>query len=77
MSWLEKARKKKQDMQDQLQRGREVTEQMKADKLRRKGKHLSMYEPGTIRYGLAHKQSPLDLMEDARQRRKRKREEKR
>jgi len=57
-----------------MQRGRVVTEQMKADKLRRKGKRMSMYEPGTIRYGLAHKQNPLELMEDAKQRRKYKRE---
>ena len=57
-----------------MQRGRVVTQQMKADKLRRKGKRMSMYEPGTIRYALAHKQNPLDLMEEAKQRRKNKRE---
>jgi len=62
---LERLKKKKKDIADQMQRGRVVTEQMKADKLRRKGKRMSMYEPGTIRYGLAHKQNPLELMEDA------------
>ena len=75
MKALDKLKKKKKKMQDQMQRGRVVTEQMKADKLRRKGKQRSMYEPGTIRYGLAHKQSPLELMEDAKRRRKQKREE--
>ena len=75
MKALEKLKKKKKKMQEQLQRGRVVTEQMKADKLRRKGKRMSMYEPGTVRYGLAHKQGPFELMEDAKQRRKQKREE--
>jgi len=76
MSWIEKIKKKKKELSDQMQRGREVTEQMKAERLRKKGKRMSRYEPGTIRYGIAHKQSPIELMGDAYQRRKEKREEK-
>lgn len=75
MKTLERLKKKKKEIQEQMQRGRVVTEQMKAEKLRRKGKRMGMYEPGTIRYGIAHKQNPLELMEEARQRRKEKREE--
>ena len=74
MNWLDKLKKKKQKMQEQMQRGRIVTEQMKADKLRKKGKRISIYEPGTIRFALIHRQSPSELMEDVKCRRKEKRE---
>ena len=75
MSWLEKFRKKKKELRDQYNRGKEVTLQMKAEKLRRKGKTFSSIEPGTIRYGFAHKQNPLDMMKDAKCRRQQKRKE--
>ena len=75
MSIVERLKKKKQKLKDQYQRGKEVTEQMKAERLRRKGKKMSSITPGTIRYGLANRQSPLDLMEDVKRRRKEKREE--
>lgn len=68
-SWIQARR-------EEIRRGKIVTEQMKADKLRRKGNRLASLEPGTIRYGLIHKQHPLELMEEAKQRRKNKREEK-
>ena len=61
-------------MQDQIQRGREVTEQMKADKYRRKCERIKYLEPGTIRYGLVHRQGVMDLMKDAYERRKSKRD---
>jgi len=74
MSLMKKLKAKKQKMQEQMHRGRIVTEQMKADKLRKKGKRLSILEPGTIRFALAHRQSPFELMEDVKRRRKEKRE---
>lgn len=62
-------------MQEQMQRGRVVTEQMKAERLRKKANKISYCEPGTIRYALLHRQHPLELMEEAKRRRKEKREE--
>ena len=61
---------------EQLQRGVEVTRQMKAEKLRKKYEKISNYEPGTFRYGLAHKQKTLDFMRDCYEKRKEKRKEK-
>ena len=75
MSVLEKMKKKKKELSDQMQRGREVTEQMKAEKLRKKGKKIASLEPGTFRYGIMHKQGMLEFMEDVKRRRKEKREE--
>lgn len=60
-------------MLDQMNRGRVVTEQKRAERMRKKSEKAKYYEPGTIRYGLAHKQNPLDLMKDVKQRRKEKR----
>lgn len=60
----------------EIERGKKVTAQMKAEKMRRKINKRTMYEPGTIRYALTHRQSPLELMEDAKRRRKEKRDEK-
>lgn len=73
MGLLDKLKKKKKEMQDQMQRGREVTEQKRADRLRKKGEKARYYEPGTIRYGLVHKQNPLDLMKDVKRRREERR----
>jgi len=75
MSVLEKMKKKKQELSEQMQRGREVTEQMKAEKMRKRANKRAMYEPGTFRYGLTHKQGMLEFMEDVKRRRKEKREE--
>ena len=63
-------------MQQLKEKGIIKTEQMKAEKLRKKDKQKTMYEPGTIRYGLAHKQNPIDMMGDMKRRRERKRDEK-
>jgi predicted nuclease with TOPRIM domain len=64
--WKEKLQKKKEELQAQMQRGREKTEQMKAEKMRK----AKSYKPGTFRYGLHHKQNPLDFMKDVKERRK-------
>ena len=76
MSWKDKLLDKKKKLQEQYNRGKEVTLQMKAEKLRKRGKTMSSITPGTIRYGIAHKQNPLDLMKDAKCRRERRRKEK-
>ena len=73
MSLLERLKEKKKKMTDQMQRGRVVTEQKRAAKLRKKSDKVSYREPGTIGYGLLHKQNPLDLMKDVKQRREEKR----
>ena len=62
-------------LRKQYQRGKEVTLQKRAEKLRKKGKTFASIEPGTIRYGIANKQNPLDMMKDAKCRREQKREE--
>lgn len=61
-------------MQDQIQRGRVVTEQMKAEKVRKKLKKVKLYEPGTFRFGLHYRQNIGSFMKDVKERRKRKRE---
>ena len=76
MSLLERLQKKKQSMQKQIQRGREVTEQLRADKLRKKKEKAKSFEPGTFRYGLHHRQSIGGFMEDVKERRKNKRNQK-
>ena len=63
-------------MQQQIQRGKEVTEQIRAEKLRKKKQKMKLVEPGTIRYGLHYKQSVGDFMKDAYERRKQKRHDK-
>lgn len=75
MSLLEKAKKKKKELSEQMQRGRIVTEQMKAERMRKRANKKAMYEPGTLRYGLTHKQNPIELMQESYERRKSKREE--
>ena len=76
MSLLERLQNKKKRMQMQIQRGRERTEQMKAEKTRRKIKRQQNLEVGTIRYGLAHRQSIGSFTRDAYTRRKMRRKEK-
>ena len=71
---LERMRDKKQSMQDRIQRGRVVTEQMKAEKDRKKQSHAKLYEPGTFRYGLHYHQGVGVFMKDVKERRKQKRE---
>ena len=69
---LEKLERKKLELQQQMQKGREVTEQMKADKIRKKHEKSKHFEPGTFRYGLFHRQGVLDFMKDVKERREQK-----
>ena len=72
---LEKMQEKRQKMKDQIQRGRVVTEQMKAEKQRKKLSKVKYLEPGTFRFGLHYRQGVSGFMKDVKERRKRKREE--
>lgn len=76
MSLKDKLERKKQELKDRMQRGREVTEQMKAERMRKKQDKTKYLQPGTFRYGLHHRQSITGFMEDVKERRRQKREEK-
>ena len=76
MSWVDKLKKKKQSLKDQYNRGKVVTEQIRADKLRKRKQKMGALEPGMVRYGLTVKQHPVDFMKDSLERRQRKRKEK-
>lgn len=76
MSWKERLIKKKQDLKEQYQRGKVVTEQIRADKLRRKKQKMGNYKPGMFRYAFTVRQHPVDFMKDNLEERKRKRKEK-
>ena len=56
-----------------LRKGIEVTEQMRAEKIRKKNINSV---PGTIRYGLINKQDPVSFMKDCYARRKNQRQQK-
>ena len=65
--------------QMQIQRGRKITEQMKAERLRKKQNSLVDAKPGsitTIRRGLFTRANPLDLMKEEYARRKYERDNK-
>lgn len=79
MSLLNKLKEKKQKMQAQMDRGRKVTEQMKADKQRKKLRKAMDRKPGAtkaISDGLVLKKSPLEVMKDEYSRRKYERKQK-
>ena len=62
-----------------IQKGKEVTQQMKADKLRKKMNKLADAKPGavtTMRKGIMTKQSPIDVMKEEHSRRKYERNQK-
>ena len=62
-----------------IQKGKEVTLQMKAEKLRKKMNKLQDAKPGTVttmRKGIMTKQSPIDVMKEEYGRRKYEREQK-
>jgi hypothetical protein len=67
---------KKIEINAQINTGKVKTEQMKADKLREKKEKMKYLQPGTIRYGLAFKQGPMDVMKAAYEKRKFDREQK-
>jgi len=79
MKALEKLKAKKKSMQEQMQRGRVVTEQMRAEKLRKKiNKRINM-KPGArqaISHGLALRSSPMSVMKGELHRRRSEREQK-
>lgn len=65
--------------QAKIEKGKEVTQQMKAEKLRKKMNKLADTKPGavtTMRKGIMAKQSPIDVMKEEYSRRKYKREKK-
>ena len=61
---------------EQLERGKQVTLQMKDERLRKKYEKSKYYEPGTFRYGLVHKQNTWEFMHDVKKRREDKRKNK-
>ena len=79
MKALERLKAKKKSMLDQMQRGRVVTEQMRAERLRKKiNKRIDM-KPGVrqaIVHGLAMKKHPMDVMKGELSRRRFEREQK-
>jgi len=69
----ERLKKKKQKMLDQMQRGREVTEQMKAEKKRKKIHKFKHMKPGAkraITEGLILRKNPMSVMREEYDRRK-------
>ena len=75
----EKLRKKKKDLQAQYHRGIEVTEQMRAEKLRKKINKVVNLKPGARRAmheGLMARKSPVDVMKEEYSRRKYERKQK-
>jgi len=60
----------------ELQRGIEITQQQKAEKQRKKLRKAMESKPGSIRYGLATKQSPSEFMKELYEIKKQAREEK-
>lgn len=79
MGLKEKLEEKKRKMQLQIQRGRERTEQMKAEKLRKKSDNLLHMKPGArqaIVSGMMLRKSPLDVMKEEYSRRRYVREQK-
>jgi len=73
MSFKKKLRKYVQKKQDQIQRGREISMQMKDEQLRKKEKQYQHMKPGAkkaILDGLKTKSSPLDVMKQEYERRK-------
>ena len=69
-----KLEKKRESMKAQIQRGRMVTEQMRADKLRKKRRKVLDGKPGAVntmrRHLLMQTRNPLDVMRDEWSRRK-------
>ena len=79
MKLLTKLKEKKDKLKKDYDRGTEVTQQMKADKIRKKMKKAKDNKPGAIKAiseGMAFKKSPLDVMKEEYERRKYEREQK-
>jgi len=79
MKTLERLKAKKKSMQEQMQRGRVVTEQMRAERKRKKINKLINMKPGArkaISDGIVLRKSPLDVMREEYDRRRFEREQK-
>lgn len=79
MSLRDRLEKKKQQMLEQIQRGKERTEQQRAEKLRKKHERITTMKPGArkaITEGLAMKKKPWEVARDEYERRKQARKEK-
>jgi len=76
MKFTEKLSKFIEDKQKKIQKGINVSEQLKAERQRKKKEEAKILGPGTFRYGLVYKQNPLDFMKDVYDRRKEKRNQK-
>lgn len=74
MSLKEKMQRYILSKKQQMQRGIEVTQQMKAERMRRKIQNARHLQPGTMKYGLFHRQNPLEFMTEAYDVRKKKRD---
>ena len=79
MKILERLKAKKKSMQERMQRGRVVTEQMRAERLRKRVDKRVDMKPGVrqaIVHGIALKKSPMDVMREEYSRRRFEREQK-
>ena len=79
MKTLERLKEKKRKMQAQMKKGLEVTEQMRAEKKRKKLNKLVHMKPGArqaIVHGMMAKKTPMEVMREEYDRRKSEREKK-
>jgi len=77
---LEKLQKKKTKMQKQIQKGREITEQQRAEKLRKRQRKIQNRKPGAVKAiseGLLNRSKVTEVMRKEYDRRKYEREIKR
>ena len=80
MKLMEKLNAKRSKMQKQMRKGMEVTEQMKAEKKRKRLNKMVNMKPGAkqaIVHGIAMKKKPLEVMREELDRRRFEREQKR
>lgn len=67
MKILEKMKKKQIEMQQKVQKGRMISEQERAERIRKKKKQIKDMKPGavkTIREGLMYRKSVLQVMKE-------------
>ena len=67
MKLLDKLKKKQIEMQQKVQKGREISEQERAEKLRHKKKQIKDMKPGAvkaIREGLLYRKGVLQVMKE-------------
>jgi len=76
MNLRERFEKKKKRLDELRERGQIRTEQIRAEKLRKKKEQQKYMEPGTFRYAITVKQNPMDFMKDVKSRREERRKEK-